>query len=129
MPKKQTVVTVPDWLDADLWAEFLAHRKTLKKPMTDYAQALAFKLLERIRAAGHDPRASIEQSIFNGWQGLFEPRDVEIKSATQTDYQRTQARARADDEREAAIDPAERAELARQARERAQQIKRDRLTH
>lgn len=74
MPKKTASLVLPDWLDAELWAEFVKHRKALKKPMTDYAQALAFKILERFRNAGHEPRGVIEQSIFNGWQGLFEPR-------------------------------------------------------
>lgn len=122
-------VTLPDWLDAGLWAEFLTHRKTLRRPMTNYAQALAFKLLERIRSAGHDPRASIEQSIFNGWQGLFEPRAVEIKSATQTDYERTRDRDNASIKRAESIGKDELRANALQARERALQIKRDRLTH
>ncbi len=129
MPKKTVTVVLPEWLDAELWAEFLLHRKTLKKPMTDYAQGLAFKTLERVRAAGHDPRASIEQSIFNGWQGLFEPRTVEIKSAAQSDYERTRDRTQAEVKRAEGIDKESLRENAIQARERALQIKRDRLTH
>jgi hypothetical protein len=127
--KKTAPVTLPDWLDADLWREFLAHRKTLKKPMTDYAQSLAFKLLQRMKDAGHDPRDSIEQSIFNGWQGLFEPRAVEIKSAAQTDYERTRDRDAAAIKRAESISKDELRANAAQARERALQIKRDRLTH
>ena len=119
----------PDWLDVALWAEFLSHRKALKKPMTDYAQALAFKLLERLKAAGHDPADAINQSIFNGWQGLFEPRAVEIKSAAQSDYQRTQDRNHAEIKRKETIGRDQLAENARKAREDALRIKRDRLTH
>lgn len=129
MPKKTAPIVLPEWLDADLWAEFVLHRKTLKKPMTDFAQGLAFKTLERVRTAGHDPRASIEQSIFNGWQGLFEPRAVEIKSAAQTDYQRTQDRDHREIKRKESISPEQLADNARQARERSLKIKRDRLAH
>jgi hypothetical protein len=39
--------------------------------MTHRAQELAIGALGRLRAAGHDPRAVIEQSILNGWRGLF----------------------------------------------------------
>lgn len=118
---KNSAIAIPQWLDAELWFEFLRHRKTLKKPMTDYAQQLAFKLLERFRAAGHDPRAVIEQSIFNGWQGLFEPRVIEIGAASKpgaVHADTLRAKTRADDERNAAIDPAERARNAQAARER-----------
>lgn len=82
MPKKQIVLALPDWLEPQQWAEFLAHRKTLKKPMTEYAQHLAIKVLEKFRAAGHDPKASIDQSILNGWQGLFEPRAEAVARVT-----------------------------------------------
>lgn len=121
MPKKSTAPVLPAWLDPELWDEFLRHRKALKKPMTDYAQTLAFKLLERFKTAGHDPQASIEQSIFNGWQGLFEPRAVEISAAPKpgTIHADTlRAKTQADDERNAAVDPVERARNAAAARKR-----------
>lgn len=82
MSKKTAVFSLPEWLEPDLWAEFLVHRKTLKKPMTEYAQKLAIKVLEKFRLAGHDPKASIDQSILNGWQGLFEPRSEAVARVT-----------------------------------------------
>lgn len=82
MSKKTAAFALPEWLDAQQWTEFLAHRKTLKKPMTEYAQKLAVKVLEKFRAAGHDPKASIDQSILNGWQGLFEPRSEAVARVT-----------------------------------------------
>jgi len=121
MPKQSTAPVLPAWLDPELWDEFLRHRKALKKPMTDYAQILAFKLLERFKTAGHDPQASIEQSIFNGWQGLFEPRAVEISAAPKTGTVHAdtlRAKTQADDERNAAVDPVERARNAAAARKR-----------
>ena len=122
-------ITIPDWLDAETWAEFLRARKLLKKPMTDFAQKLAFKRLDAIRKAGHNPNASVEQSILQGWQGLFEPREDAIKSAKQSDYERTQERNHTEIKRAEGIDKDVLRENALQARERALQIKRDRLTH
>lgn len=55
----------------ELWQEFLRHRRTIKKPMTDYAQYLALRRLWRLRREGNDPVAVVQQSIEQGWQGLF----------------------------------------------------------
>ena len=47
-------------------------RKSIKKPITDSAVPLAVSKLDKLRAAGSDPRAVLEQSTLNSWQGLFE---------------------------------------------------------
>lgn len=68
----QSGMELPDWLPADAWREYVAHRKAIRKPMgTDYARKLAIGKLGKLRADGHDPKAVIDQSIGNGWQGLF----------------------------------------------------------
>jgi len=123
------MVEIPAWLDAEIWAEFLRARKLLKKPMTDFAQKLAFKRLDAIRKAGHNPNASVEQSILQGWQGLFEPRDDAIKSASQSDYERTQQRNHAEVKRAQGIDSEDLRANAILAREKALAIKRARLPH
>lgn len=123
------MIAPPDWLDAETWAEFLRARKLLKKPMTDFAQKLAFKRLDAIRKAGHNPNASVEQSIFNGWLGLFEPKDDAIKSAIQSDYERTQQRNHAEQKRAQGIDSEDLRANAILAREKALAIKRARLPH
>jgi phage replication O-like protein O len=80
-PKKQKpktdefVFTPPDWLDMKLWNQFLEHRKKIKSPMTDLAQHLAVIKLERYTGNGHTQRDVIEQSIINGWRGLFPVKD------------------------------------------------------
>ncbi len=64
---------LPAWLPAEAWREFVAHRRAIGKKLgTDYAKQLAIGKLEKLRSAGHDPRGVIDQSIANGWQGLFE---------------------------------------------------------
>lgn len=67
-----TPPALPDWIPADAWLAFLAMRKSVKKPITDSAVPLAVSKLDKLRAAGNDPRAVLEQSTLNSWQGLFE---------------------------------------------------------
>ena len=53
--------------------DFIAHRKTIKKPMGEKAIELAINKLGKL--SGGDNEKAIEiinQSIMNGWQGLFE---------------------------------------------------------
>lgn len=63
---------IPEFIDKNLWIDFLEMRKKLRKPATARAQNLLIKDLENFRAAGDDPNAVIEQSIKNSWQGFFE---------------------------------------------------------
>jgi hypothetical protein len=68
---KRAPVDLPDWLRAEDWRSYVEHRQRLRKPMTPRAQALAIGGLEKLRQAGHDPKAVIEQSLLQGWQGLY----------------------------------------------------------
>lgn len=51
--------------------EYIAFRKKIKKPMTDRAIQLAVKKVRSMSADVDEQIAIIEQSILNGWQGLF----------------------------------------------------------
>lgn len=46
---------------------FIEHRKKLRKPMTVHAARLAISELRKMP----DPAASVDQSIMNGWAGVF----------------------------------------------------------
>jgi hypothetical protein len=72
--KALATFALPDWIDAKLWAEYEEMRKTNRKPMTDKARELAVHKLDAFRKRGISVEAVIEQSIFNSWQGLFEPK-------------------------------------------------------
>jgi len=48
--------------------DFIDHRKALKKPLTDLA---ATRLVKQLREMA-DPVASVDNSIANGWAGVFE---------------------------------------------------------
>lgn len=62
---------LPAWLPADAWAELVEHRRQLKAPMTELAKTKAIKKLDKLRQEGSDPSAVIEQTIVNGWKGVF----------------------------------------------------------
>ena len=60
-----------DWLPAS-WQIYLEHRKESLKPLTATAQTAAINKLERWKTEGKDIAAIIQQSVENGWSGLFE---------------------------------------------------------
>ena len=60
-----------DWLPAS-WQIYLGHRKESLKPLTATAQTAAINKLERWKTEGKDIAAIIQQSVENGWSGLFE---------------------------------------------------------
>lgn len=66
------MIKLPEWIDPEIWRAFEEMRKKVRKPLTDYARKLAISKLEQIyREHGHHPSDVLEQSILNGWQGLW----------------------------------------------------------
>ena len=51
--------------------EFEKFRKRIRKPLTEHALDLLLQRLGELRAQGQDPVKVIDQSIMNGYQGLF----------------------------------------------------------
>ena len=64
-------VVLPPWLPPKTWDDFLGHRKKLKAPMSDVAQTRAIQKLTVLRDDGNDVEEVINESIVNGWKGLF----------------------------------------------------------
>jgi hypothetical protein len=67
---------LPDWLPLEAWHAFLDMRKKIKKPATDYAQTLLVKKLGAFYANDLDPGVILNQSIMNGWQDLYAPKEA-----------------------------------------------------
>lgn len=67
-------VAPPEWLDLEAWQKFIEYRKR-KAPLTAHAAELAIAELAKLHDQGHDPVAVINQSILNGWRGLFALKD------------------------------------------------------
>jgi hypothetical protein len=58
------------------WAAYVELRKKLKKPLTDYAAKLSLAKLDKMAHGDYErQRKILNQSIMNGWQGLFELKD------------------------------------------------------
>jgi len=66
---------IPDWVPRETFLEFLELRKKLRKPLLEKSYPRFFKTLRNIC---DDTRASPEEvlnnSIVNGWQGIFPPK-------------------------------------------------------
>lgn len=56
---------------AEALAAFAEHRKKLKKPMTERAKELMLSKLSKMARTEHEQIAILNQSIVNGWQGIF----------------------------------------------------------
>lgn len=72
IPPRGGKAALPSWIDPDVWENFIAHRIAIKAKMSTSAQKLVLAKLEKLRDAGFDPSAVLNQSIENGWKGLFE---------------------------------------------------------
>lgn len=69
---KARAVALPDWLPEDSWDAWLEVRKKSRAPNTPRALRLAINELARLKAAGQDVRAVLDQSTLRGWRGVFE---------------------------------------------------------
>lgn len=75
-PRVKTKVTgnafaLPSWVPADAWQAFQEMRSRIRKPLTDRGRQLVVRELERLKAQGHGPGSVLEQSVLNGWSGVF----------------------------------------------------------
>jgi hypothetical protein len=74
-PTAQAPFVPPDWIDAKIWEEFRAMRKKKRAAMTPYAEALVVTELQKLRTAGGDVAAILEQSIRNNWTDVYPLKD------------------------------------------------------
>ena len=94
--KKAAEWIAPDWLDAEAWADFEAHRQEIKQPLTDRARALAANKLRGLSKQAQ--RETINRTIEGGWTGLFPtspPEKIEVEyvkpdKLSQEDWRRRQ---------------------------------------
>lgn len=68
-------IELPQWLDRAAWMAWVADRRDRRKPITRLAAEKQLAALAKLRDAGHSPGDVIDQSISNGWSGLFEVKD------------------------------------------------------
>jgi hypothetical protein len=78
--QQSLLISYPQWMDQEAWQSFTAMRKTIKKPLTDYAAKLIIYELQRIKDAGHCPNAALQQSIIHCWADVYQPKQKPIES-------------------------------------------------
>jgi len=71
-------VVLPPYVDPEAWARFVEVRtaKGKRAPFTPGACKLALKVLERLHKDGHSCSDALDQSVLNGWSGIFPPKNV-----------------------------------------------------
>ena len=68
-------IYIPEYIDKELWNDFLEMRKKIKKPPTDRAKELLIKDLIKFNDDGEDVNEILRKSIKGCWQGLFSLKD------------------------------------------------------
>lgn len=78
---------VPDWVPLKEWNDWIEMRRGVRRNPTKKALDLAVKKLDELRKQGHDPKGVLENSILNGWAGLF-PLKNEGRNQNEQDEER-----------------------------------------
>jgi hypothetical protein len=77
--KQVATLEIPSCIPVDVWLEWDLYRQAKSgKAWTAHAKKLSIARLETYWQQGADPRAVIQQSIENGWAGLFAPKDIAV---------------------------------------------------
>jgi hypothetical protein len=76
-PEASTPFVLPDWVPVDAWAGYLEMRKKKNKVPTDRARDLVVKELAKMRLAGHDLEAALDNSTKNGWTDVYAPKPAQ----------------------------------------------------
>jgi hypothetical protein len=74
-PSLKKTIEYPNWLNKKLWKDYKDHRRQLKPRMTQRAEELAIIKLKKLIDAGDRQEDIINQSIEQGWKGLFQIKD------------------------------------------------------
>ena len=78
--KDKDIIIIPEWIDPEAWKDFSDMRMKIKKPLSEATIKLTIRELEKLRSKGQDPKAILNQSVMNGWQGIFPLREDFNKS-------------------------------------------------
>jgi len=78
--RQEKQIDLPDWLDPEVWFDYVDHRRIKKAPMTKRAKELAIMNLDKLRQS-EDPRVIVDRSLDKGWVGLFPPPKHKIESS------------------------------------------------
>ena len=69
--------------------EYIAYRKKIRKPLTDRGYELLTNKLEKLSQDPEEQALILEQSMVNGWTGIFELKDQKPKNKAEQREQET----------------------------------------
>jgi hypothetical protein len=73
------MIALPSHIDPEAWAGFVEMRTKLKKPLTTRAAKMILTELQKIKDAGHDANAALDQSTMHCWLDVYAPKDKTIE--------------------------------------------------
>lgn len=86
-PKRQVYYPLDEKLNQAM-IDFVEYRKKIKSPMTDRAVDLMIGKLDSMTADNNEKIAILEQSIVNGWKGVFPLRNENTKKTEDNEFLR-----------------------------------------
>lgn len=66
-------MTMAGKVDAGIWAEFVAHREAIRKPLRKQSAVKNYEILAELTL--EQQRECVDNTIRNAWQGLFPPKE------------------------------------------------------
>lgn len=88
--KRREEIYTPDFVNQDLWVDFLEIRKSVKAKNTPRAIKLLVAELKKLVSQGHDANAVIEASIRNSWKDVYplksDPKATEQDKSKKPDW-------------------------------------------
>jgi hypothetical protein len=93
-------IALPDWLPKEPWDAWLEVRSKNRAPNTPRALRLAITELAKLKAAGQDVQAILEQSTLRGWRGVFA---VKSDSGAPIDYEALQRKLEDEEKQRAGV--------------------------
>jgi hypothetical protein len=78
------MIPIPAFIDSDAWAGFCEMRRSKGKsrPFTTRAATMILTELYKLRDAGYDPNACLDQSTLHAWDDVYALKDKLIPRAS-----------------------------------------------
>nr|DAX64720.1 MAG TPA: helix-turn-helix domain protein [Caudoviricetes sp.] len=67
-------VSLPDFIDPNLWQEYLAYKKERREKLSSKGIEMKFSEWAKWASEGIDVNACIREAMANEWQGVFKPK-------------------------------------------------------
>lgn len=78
-------IILPEWFPKDSYLEFLSHRESLKKPMTELAVQKMIKYLDSVRGE-YDIVMLLDRAIRSQWQSVYLSDDCKLQTVSKQPY-------------------------------------------